>query len=267
MGASLYGGFSALTFGYFMIRYYLKIGETPTMNEKIKEFGLLFIFFIILVICVIFIPGTDYQKIFYENNCSSKEISKITGFIFIYWIFLFLFGAVLLMFLPGWVSPFSNTFGYSFIYLMGKMKEVDKFVLTLMDKANHNDKMKKDRIKCLLTDRSLFLNEITPYSLDNYIEMEIGDTKLETLLNTPGFKDHTYKNNMKYDNNLKEIIDNFKKLLNIKESVGIFIWYILLGFTTIMLTSNIVRQSKCEKNVKEINNSKNDIKSPVSQII
>ena len=227
MGASLYGGFSALTFGYFMARYYLKIGETPTINEKVKEIGLLFIFFIIIVICVIFIPGTDYQVIFYENECSSKEISKITGFIFIYWVFLFLFGAILLMFLPGWISPFSNTFGYSFIYLMGKMKEVDKFVLTLMNKAGHDDKTKKDRIKCLLTDRSLFLNEITPYSIDNYIEMEIGDTKLETLLNTPGFKDHTYKQKIETNDEIKTIIDNFKKLLNIKNH-----WYFHVVYFT-----------------------------------
>ena len=46
-----------------------------------------------------------------------------------------------------------------------------------------------------------------------------------------------------------------------------FIWYILLGFTTIMLTSNIVRQSKCEKTVKEIDNSQDSDSSPVVNTI
>ena len=253
MGASLYGGFSALTFGYFIIRHLIGIGKTPTLKDKTKELGLLLIYFVIIIICIVFIPVTDY-----DDNCSSKDISKITSYIIIYWILLFLLGAVLLMFFPGWSKPFSNTYGYLTIYLMGKLKDVDKFVITLMNKAQYSDVTKKDRIKCLLTDHSLFLNEVSPYNVDNYIEMDIGTTNVEDILNTPGFSEHTYKNSIDADPDLKQTIEAFKSLLNIKESVGLFIWYILLGFTTIMITSNVAIQSKCQKKVDDIETNNND---------
>ena len=87
-------------------------------------------------------------------------------------------------------------------------------------------------------DQSVLINEITPNNFENAIN------KLKPLFNTASI-DYT-KNILK-----------LKKLVQLKDEISRFIWYILTGGLVVSLSNMGIVTTKCEKDVKQMSKEVN----------
>ena len=202
------------------------------------------------------------------------------------WIVIFVGTTVLIEILPGWKTPFSNTIGYMIVSLMGSKNIIDTFFNEIMSKEQEN--YKRDIFNMIYRDRSLILNELNISNIKNFLEIMLGSTPYKTIVSGKQSEwDYTYENkiydieikgnneeyndyNTRVNNKIKEIdnnppplvaaVNNMKKLLERKDSVSRFIWYILSGITTITITESILKRPKCEKSTSEIKNQANELR-------
>ena len=163
-----------------------------------------------------------------------KGTSQIgTAFIatFVPWLLIFGTMEMLLQIFPGWLGPFSNTFGYFFT------KSAIKGIMSKLLKAEGNDKDTKEIRKALATiyeDQSLFINEVTTKNYDKWWE------KTSTLFE-PEFskKDGTIYNDL-----LKQI--------NTKESIARYMWYVLTGGLITSASYNYIINTECIRSQESI---------------
>ena len=76
---------------------------------------------------------------------------------------LFIFGALILILLlmPGWKAPFSNTLGYLIVWLAG----VNNSFFKILKQDNNQNKL----LQMVYKDPSTMINEITPENFDLFI--------------------------------------------------------------------------------------------------
>ena len=143
---------------------------------------------------------------------------------FVPWLLIFGTMEMLLQIFPGWLGPFSNTFGYFFT------KSAIKGIMSKLLKAEGNDKDTKEIRKALATiyeDQSLFINEVTTKNYDKWWK------KTSTLFE-PEFSE---KDGTIYNDLLKQI--------NTKESIARYMWYILTGGLITSASYNYIINAEC----------------------
>lgn len=143
--------------------------------------------------------------------------------------FLFIFGTLMmvLMFFPGFNSPFSNTLGYLFCRLpfMG-IKSTFMNIL----KTDSQNKL----LKTVYEDPSIMINEITPSNFFVFLA-KMGDAKNSIL--SPDYKRFT-----------SDLYD----LVVVKNSIGQIVWYLLTGILVILNSHNYIMTMKCDRSADEI---------------
>tara|TARA_Y100000768_G_scaffold383921_2_gene366938 strand:+ start:1920 stop:2579 length:660 start_codon:yes stop_codon:yes gene_type:complete len=139
------------------------------------------------------------------------------------WILIFILLKLMLLIFPGWLSPFSNTFGYLVTTMFG-VKEVLKEIF----KQPGTEKMDKytATINYIYSNPTLLINEITTDNFSDFID---------TMKNGGLLKD----NNTEKQNELK-------KLVGLKEIVAELIWSLLTGILTINITTNQIINASCQ---------------------
>lgn len=136
---------------------------------------------------------------------------------------LFIFGSIvfLLEMFPGWKSPFSNTFGYLVVVLLGI-----KGVFQKMMPARHTNKM----IEAIYNDKSMLINEFTPSNFEDMYAKS-----LRQGIFTP---------------EATEYKSTFLNMVRLKDYVAEFIWYILTGGLIIAISYNSMSSAKCFKDAE-----------------
>jgi hypothetical protein len=130
---------------------------------------------------------------------------------------------VLLNIYPGWRAPFSNTFGYFVVYLMG----VNNALTSLL-------KLEGSRlINKICSDKSILINEITPLNFKPFLERMSSDGLLVKGYDTiPAYKTlWTY--------------------VGLKNNISDYLWYMLTGALVITTTYNALLDIKCSISVKD----------------
>jgi hypothetical protein len=166
--------------------------------------------------------------------------------------------AALIVF-PGWLTPFSNTFGYIFVSAVTDMKDVFNNILTpqfdlapesqkgtgagqsggagdntgsLQDSADiPSDEIKNKRdigraLEQIYTDQSILLNELNLDNLDRF-----WDSFKESRLIRPSAK--------------VDDLEKIRSFLIIKSIVGEFIWLVLCGFLVVSISYNYILNMGC----------------------
>ena len=141
---------------------------------------------------------------------------------------------IILKFLPGWKSVFSNTFGY--IFNFGASKALKEFVNQIMD--NDNDMKNKQIIEKIYADPSIYYSILTPENFNDHLEHLLTDRKLQDIEKNPNT--WTYKNLGKNWNNVKPLAEKLGKFVLIQDYIGKYFWYLLFGIYAISISSNIV---------------------------
>lgn len=223
-------------------------------GKGIKGFASFFIYILILLAVV----SLFNENIIRDAGCSSSSSQAYYIILALsLWIVIFVGTTALIDFIPGWKTPFSNTIGYMIVNLMGSKNVIDTFFNQIMSKEKES--YKRDIFNMIYRDRSLILNELNTSNIKNFLEIMLGSTPYETIVSSKQSDwDYTYE---KIDGfqDLENAINNMKKLLERKESVARFIWYILAGITTITISESIIKRPKCEKSTSEIQNQTNEL--------
>lgn len=175
------------------------------------------------------------------------------------WIIIFGTFALFLIVFPGWLRIFSNTFGVKAAQMYGIDDTLDSiFTEDEKIKAADQAKSKTDininllkAIDSIYNSKTIFVNELSPDNV-NFIQEKDKDGK--TILGEDGKPKTTLQwdqldrlmpagivtNRISYE--LK-----FKLYNNVllKDTVAYFMWYVLVGSLTVLISTNTLLSSGC----------------------
>lgn len=146
------------------------------------------------------------------------------------WIIIFGTLNVLLKVFPGWLIPFSNTFGYGIVKLGGINK---LFSDILVDQDKSKSKSLNKALQEIYSDQSLLINKI---GMTNFNEFWSSLESAEMLKS-----DVTVTQ--------KQKLLNF---VNLKTIISEFIWFILVGLFTISTVYNYIINLACKNSVSSM---------------
>ena len=193
---------------------------------------------------------------------------------------LFIFGALILilMIMPGWKAPFSNTIGYLIVWIAG----VNNSFFKILKQDNNQNKL----LQMVYKDPSTMINEITPENFDLFIERMNGKNggvealpvaQAEPVItpSAPPMKGGRRKqrggnNTSILSSNYKEHLPGLYNFVVIKDMISEFIWYALVGNLVINTSNSYIQSIKCNRSAdqlgayveNELNNPKKEKKEP-----
>lgn len=208
--------------------------------------GITFLFFLVLIIGEYFINLAMSKDI-----CGfDQEKTALIGTVLPWFIVLGVLKSALVVF-PGWLIPFSNTFGFMFVSAVTDLKDVFNAILTpqfdlapeaqkgggggtetLVNSADvPNDDVKNKRdigraLEQIYTDQSIILNELNLDNLDRF-----WDSFKESRLIRPSAK--------------VEDLEKIRKFLMMKTIVGEFVWLVLCGLLVVSISYNYLLNMGC----------------------
>ena len=159
-----------------------------------------------------------------KTICNNPQ-STSSGVVATIFPMLFIFGLLqlLLTIFPGWMEPFSNTFGYA-VAKIGGAESVVRDVL----KGDATGEISK-AVNNIYNDPSIFLNQF------NYNDPQDFDTKWnksKELFNTDAGI-----NSAKYF--------SFRNMVKLKDLVAQFVWYMLAGILVTSRSYNYIINQPC----------------------
>tara|TARA_B100001027_G_C16261671_1_gene329746 strand:+ start:227 stop:1078 length:852 start_codon:yes stop_codon:yes gene_type:complete len=175
---------------------------------------------------------------------------------------LFIFGSLILilMIMPGWKAPFSNTLGYLFVWIAG----VNNSFFKILKQDNNQNKL----LQMVYKDPSTMINEITPENFDLFIARMNGKNggiealpvaKAEPVVtpSAPIMKGGRRK--QKGGNSPSILTSNYREHLPglynfvvIKDMISEFIWYVLVGNLVINTSNSYIQSIKCNRSADEL---------------
>lgn len=187
------------------------------------------------------------------------EANTFIAFIYTFIPWTIIFGIIVLFLtvFPGWLAPFSNTFGYFLIRMYGLNK---KFEAVVLQPTTGIPGPSEQLLQNILSNKSILINEV-PDSENGYDNF-LNSLKNMNLLKNPGEylkKDPTTNN---YTN--KDILA-LKDLIQIKFLIAKIIWYLLSGVLTISIAYNSIIQSECKNSIKYIEKTYNENQKEVEK--
>jgi hypothetical protein len=208
--------------------------------------GITFLFFLVLIIGEYFINLAMSKDI-----CGfDQEKTALIATVLPWFLVLGALKSALVVF-PGWLIPFSNTFGFMFVSTVTDLKDVFNTILTpqfdlapasqkgggggtetLVNSADvPNDDVKNKRdigraLEQIYTDQSIILNELNLDNLDRF-----WDSFKESRLIRPSAK--------------MEDLEKIRKFLMMKTIVGEFVWLVLCGLLVVSISYNYLLNVGC----------------------
>ena len=178
------------------------------------------------------------------------EANTFIAFIYTFIPWTMIFGIVILFLsaFPGWLAPFSNTFGY-FIISMYKLdlKFSDVILSEPMTAGEDQDTSKVNQLlQNILSNKSVLINEIPNAGAGfvNFIE------KLNKIKLIKTDIDITIDDKTGNYSNPK--LEALQELIRVKFLIANIIWYLLTGLLTISIAYNSIIQSECKNSVNYI---------------
>jgi hypothetical protein len=235
------------------------------MTDKTSEPNSSFSTFIFACITIIYIvvdhsniidPTTNYSTAylicyilsiltweFYTNISLTTSIcgsvqwrTAITATVFPWGLIFGIFILLLTMF-PGWLTPFSNTFGYAVVRMQGINSTLVDILAepSKITNAGPQTESMNQALAHIYSDKSLLVNEITPENFEYFWK------NMKNVI-----KESVYNDN---DQLLKKELYSFVVL---KYSISKFVWYMLIGFLITSVSFNYIANSTCQKTASDM---------------
>jgi len=181
------------------------------------------------------------------------EANTFIAFIYTFIPWTIIFGIIVLFLgvFPGWLAPFSNTFGYFLIRMYGLNRKFEEVVkgspipgdatLPVSSEAAKS----KELIQNILANKSILVNEIPDANtgFDNF---------LISLNNMGLLKDKMFDKDSLTNDYSNPATLALQDLIRIKFLIAKIIWYLLTGLLTISIAYNSIIQSECKNSIKYI---------------
>jgi hypothetical protein len=181
-----------------------------------------------------------------KNLCGTNQYGTASIATFIPWVLMLGSIKILLTSFPGWLAPFSNTFGYIVTKLLGIGTLLNDILSNKFDKesASENMKIAAEALEHIYADKSLLINEITQQNFDTFW----------SRMSSSGL----------FKKNAGDYKDKLLNLVKIKDDVSEFIWYILTGGLVSSVSYSYIVNSACNRSVNEIEQNVNKAESTIS---
>lgn len=235
------GVFILVTLIFFSVRSYLIKGTSRFMTT--------FVYFGITVISQ-YITNLMAMHVI----CNKWQYGIVFFITIIPWVLVFGVITLILIFMPSWLIPFSNTFGFAAAKIAGINKMLKNMMIDPQQiRANANaapDGMSEDQRKTLdvlyfvTKDPSLIVNELTCFASKTKDDPTTGKKITDCKGN---FEDVFSKlTNVVFKSSVTpEQKEKLRKMVEFKETVSEAIWYLLFGMYTVMITNMTIVNSGC----------------------
>jgi hypothetical protein len=186
--------------------------------------------------------------------CKVYQWQTILFITFVPWLLIFGVMHLFLTMFPGWLSPFSNTFGYLVVKLMGLpdlMKEIKS--------VKPSDPEAFQAISSLVSDPSLLINQYSPESVKDVNDPnDPSGTKLIQI--RPIFNGvwETLKKSgviSNFDGDIKQsdkYRDKLYKYVDMKYTISELIWNLLAGGLVTSVSYNYIIGIGCTKSAEQM---------------
>jgi hypothetical protein len=204
---------------------------------------------IILKSCYILfiITGEFFINLNLSNSiCGMNQWGSTFYITIIPWILIFGVLHVALIMFPGWMAPFSNTFGYLVVKLMG-LPELMKEIVAPSAKGEEAARA----ILSINSDDSLLVNQFAPESLTDKLDKDNNPTGVKWRKNF-----ETAWSNLqsaKILNSFPDVAENMNKrnrlykFVEMKYTIAELIWNLLAGFLVTSISYNYIVNIGCQK--------------------
>ena len=239
--------------GITTILLILKIVLLP--SDKISDFSnenqttkIIFIFYILLLLFGNYLINTSVTTRMCNGTPQWGSTFIIT---FLPWILIFGVLNVILIIFPGWLTPFSNTFGFFVVTILGiKTLFNDKIIAHKEEFGGVNmETIKSDfevarALQQIYGNESLLINEIP----------RIGETDKERVDNfSQYYKTMIELRIFKAADKDKNQLELYKMLV-IKDLIAEYVWYILTGILVASITYNYIVNIGCDFSSQQMKN-------------
>lgn len=206
-----------------------------------------FLYFLIVIISQL-IVNISVLNLICQTSIASVAFPAII-YTIIPWILIFGVIKVVLVLLPGWKAPFSNTFGYLIALIFG-LKTTVREVLKPMSLEDDDKVLEGDQLKSFQTlreiykDDSILINEITPENFDNFWRIMLKSQLIKT--------EHEVKQIPGKNLTLDKLRGNLQWFVGLKDDISEMIWFLLSGSLISTVVYNNISQYKCEYSASDI---------------
>jgi len=223
------------------------MADAPSPNLSIIAFSLITIIYFIttylngqsIVHFVIYITALIVSSLFINIHltnslCGSTQIGTAIIVTIFPWLIIFGLLKIMLMQFPGWLIPFSNTFGYGIAKLSGLQKA---FIEVLKPKIKTKNIQLSEALDVIYKDPSLMINEIpnSTHGFDLFWE----ESKEGGIIKS-GLE------------NTSEPAKALRKFVELKNIIAEFLWFLLTGLLTLSASYNYLINSTCSHSVQEM---------------
>jgi len=210
--------FIVITTIYFIFKYKI----TDTTQSKI--YGGIYILLLVVGEFVINLNLTN-------TMCGTNQFGTAVFITLFPWLFIFGLLYIVLSVFPGWLAPFSNTFGYGFAKLFGLTNFFNDILKAKIDLGKEASAA-GEALEHIYSDKSLLINEITQSNIDRFW------SNMKSIFKPSSYTDEN-----------KETLLSFIRL---KDTLSEYIWYMLTGTLVTSVSYNYVVNKGCTQSVKEM---------------
>ncbi len=247
--------FTVVTAGAFILKYFMA-KSYASRNQSIFGLVITVVYLAIILAIQLYV---NYQNAKEKCGGTPQLVPSIN-----YTVVpnLFIFGTLLLILLlmPGWKAPFSNTIGYLIVWLSG----VNNSFFKILKQDDNQNKL----LQMVYKDPSIMINEITPENFDLFIARMAGKnggveslpvSKAEPVVtpSAPPMKGGRRKQRggnrtSILSSNYKEHLPGLYNFVVIKDMIAEFLWYGLVGNLVINTSNSYIQTIKCNRSASDL---------------
>ena len=254
---------STSVFTFFLITLFYFIAKYKTPDSMAT---MLNIIYIIAIVSTQISINTALAK----SVCNNTESMNV-GILSTIFPMLFIFGLLqmLLSIFPGWIEPFSNTFGYGITKLVGLHDLIKRLIRPVPNNGNGNNKL-IDAVNSIYNDPSIFINQFNYQEKDEFNRTWNNSYSSGNGIFAQGAGSAPTVNQDGTTNPGSKLYQEFREMVKLKDIVGTFVWYILVGVIMTSKSYNYIISQPCSLNAavaqKAVNSYiKNTVAAPKTQ--
>ena len=164
---------------------------------------------------------------------------------------LFIFGLLqlLLTIFPGWVEPFSNTFGYGMAKLVGLHDLMKRLLVSPQFNAAPEKKI-INAVNSIYNDPSIFINQFNYANREDF--NKTWDNSFASgrgiFVKSAGPAPLPYSPANPNPPPGSHLYQEFRNMVKLKDIVGTFVWYMLVGVIATSRSYNYIISQPCSLN-------------------
>jgi len=224
--------FFVITTCYFLIKTAM---DTKSSSEDInitsKNAYISAIIYILLILSSQYIVNINITK----SLCGSIQWKSAFLVTIIPWFLIFLTLCMLVMMNPGWLKPFSNTFGYGLVVLFGIKDTFSKIFKPNVNTVatTQDNRAVQESLALIYSNKTLLINEISVLNFNEFWS-RMSPIMKDGAKNSPVLKQEL-----------------FSKIV-MKDNIAAYIWYILTGFLVTSVGFNFLISQKCKSSIEDL---------------